>query len=260
MKKVFSFILVALVATTAWSSDDRYLARDFEVVPGARFSLDSHKGKIKIGTTDQDRIEVKAHVHFGDIEDANPDLLEFVEVNILNGEDYVDVDVKFNQEDARSWWDNLSGKGMTWPYVDFEILVPDTASLKIDTHKGELDLQVPSGEIRIDSHKGTGTIAGVRNNLRLDTHKGQFDVQILDLHDLDIDTHKGNLDIAIENASDVSVNADSYKGNLRFKGRDIQTRSDKKGKNTKADFREGTGENRIRIETHKGDITLDFRN
>ncbi len=72
MKNVLAVLLI-LVATSALAGERTY-DREFPVEAGARFSLDTHKGNIKIRTDDGSTIRV--HARFYPDQGKNPELLE----------------------------------------------------------------------------------------------------------------------------------------------------------------------------------------
>jgi hypothetical protein len=143
------------------------------------------------------------------------------------------------------------------PQVDWDIMVPDDASLMLKTYKSEVSLDVPAGPIAIDSYKGTGTIRGVRNRLGLDTYKGNFHVEIKRLGDLDVQSYKGDISIEISGERDFSLRAKSHKGNYRFTGLSIPV--ERRGRKSEAFYTAGSGTNRINLETYKGAFNIDFR-
>ena len=251
MKKMI--LALVLISAASVFAGERFFEEEYPVEPNARFSLDSHKGHIQIRTDNGSTIRVKARTHDGDEE-----LLEHVEIIARSSDDYVEIRVKFNDDAARSMWDGLLGKSHEWPLTDFEIVVPDTASLRLDSHKSTFDLEAPSGRIDIESHKGTGTIKGVRSDFKLESHKGQFDVEILQLADLRVETHKGDLSFLIHDAHDFSISGETHKGDIRFRGRDVPIRAKKHG--TSISHRVGSGEHRIELSTHKGQIQVEFAN
>ncbi len=243
-------LVMSMLAVTVFGAEN-FFEKEFPVEANAGFSLDSHKGLIKIRTDGGASIRVKAKLVGGD-----DNLAEYVTIETDSGSDFASVKVRYDHKSAQSMFKGLMGKGMTWPELHFDIILPDNCSLVVDSHKSEFDLEVPSRDIRIDSHKGTGRIVGVRSDLSLDTHKGSFEVEILELHDVNVDTHKGELNLVIHEARDFSVRGESHKGGFEFIGRDIEVKH-KKNEIT-VTYREGNGDNRIALNTHKGHIKLEF--
>lgn len=228
---------------------EEYFSKTFDVNPGARLSLDSHKGHIQIATDGGSTIRVNARIYDGD-----PELMKYVKIRTRNTDTSVTIEVEYDEPAVRNFWKGLVGESRTWPYVDFEIVVPDDAALNIDSHKSSFDVAAPSGRIEIDSHKGQGTISGVRNEFALDTHKGDFDVEILNMHDVRVDTHKGNVNLRLVGQPNFTVRGDSHKGDIRFQGVDVPVQYEDRG--VQVSHKVGNGRNFMDLNTHKGHIKV----
>ncbi len=252
---ILGAMILGLVAATATGfANERTFEKEFEVGAAAELSLDSHKGSIRIRTHGQSVISVSARIYPDNGE--NPELVDLVEIKTRAGSDYVSIDVEY--PNSKGSFGGLIGGQVTQPLVDFDIMIPDDASLRLDSHKSTFDVEAGSGEVEVESHKGTGTIRGVRNNLELETHKGRFTIEILQLADLALETHKGDIEVSIQGAYDFSISGDSHDGDLRFSGRDIPVEKEHDHHGVEVDYREGSGRNRIRLSTHDGTIELHF--
>jgi hypothetical protein len=250
--KIVTAVLLVLAATAA-AAQERTYDREFPVDPGARFSLETHKGNITVRTHGGSTILVHARIYPD--QGRNPELVDHVKIKERSGPHAVDLEVDCDQNhpDLRG----LLQGGWTLPMVDFEITVPDDADLELESHKAHFDLEVPSGRVEIESHKGRGTISGIRGPFELETHKGKFEVTIDRLAGASIETHKGDVRVLLRDTSDLELTGSSYKGRLRFEGLDIPvTVSD--GGQSQAHYRTGSGRNKLSLSTHKGTITVSF--
>ena len=259
MKKIV-FVLLLLIPVAAFGAE-RVIDKPFEVNPAAQLSLECHKGEIKIRTGAVSSIQVHAKIYPDEGPDAD---LELVRLDISNSSSYVRIEVDYDvkaMEMQRGSDESGILRGSNWvslPFVDFDIVVPDGASLDLESNKSTFDVQAPAGEVTIDSHKGTGTVTRVRNDFELDTHKGEFDVEIDKMGDLEIDTHKGDVRVVIHNARDFRLRAETDSGDLDFIGYPVRIeRDDDHGKYAVESV--GTGEHRVNLDTHKGKIKIDFR-
>ena len=257
----YSVLLLGLFAM-GLSANERFVDKTFNVEPGSRFSIDSHKGHIQIRTGNAQTVEIHAKIYLGDdyqeelSEDEQKRILEHLEIRINHQKRNVTVDVNFDQDAVRESSGFFFKRGVSMPYVDFDILVPDDSSLDVETHKSTVDIDAPSGRVRLESHKGHGTLRSVRNRLELITHKGDFEVQILQMDDIEVETHKGNVDISIAGPHNFLIRGSSHKGDFSFRGLDIPIQSKKR--ESYIDYEVGTGEHNIDLETHKGRISIDF--
>ena len=76
--------LLILSACLAMAGEnERFFEETYQVSPGARFSLDSHKGVIRIRTAQTDQVRVHARIHLGNGE-ADADLLDEMKIQVRN--------------------------------------------------------------------------------------------------------------------------------------------------------------------------------
>jgi hypothetical protein len=247
--------LLASIAFSATAAEDKlYWERVFPVNADVNFELDTHKGIIRLDHANVSEITVKATYYFDN--DQDPEMLQYLEFKTRANADSVYVDTEFDppKKGSSGWWT----QGVSHPFIEFDILVPSNASIELESHKAEFDVEAPAGEVEIESHKGTGEIRNVRNNLEIESHKGRFKIEITELNDIEIESHKGDIEVTINNARNFTVVGTSHKGDLRFQGRDIPVTTE--DKETYVDYKEGTGTHNIELDTHKGQLTLIFKN
>ena len=266
MRKIV-FVLMLILPVIAMASD-KVVVKTFEVDSGARLSLECYKGEIKIRTGDVSSIQMHARIYpdEGPVSD-----LEHVMIETSGRGDYVHIEVEYDEDamKSRNSGDGLlsSWNGTSLPFVDFDIIVPQDASLSLESHKSTFDVQAPSGEVMIDTHKGHGKVVGVRGDFGLSTHKGEFDVEV-DLNgDLELETHKGKINVIINGADNFRLRGETHDGDLDFEGFGFKAERVEHWENGDHHSSEdsyvsetiGGGKHRIDIETHKGRIKLDFR-
>lgn len=252
MKKVLILAFVFFAATGF--ANERYYDEEFQVAAGSSFSLEVHKGSITINTHSAPVIVVKARIYPDEGKDV--ELVDLTELETRSGDRHVSIEVDYHQEKASK--NSFLGNSYTLPMIEWDITVPDDASLELSSHKSTFDINAPSGKVEIETHKGTGTIRGVRGEFELETHKGEFEIEIVKLSDLDLETHKGSIVATIQGATDFSLEGESHEGTLRFTGMDVPITKDHD--ETIVDFEAGSGRNSIEISTHKGEIELRFLN
>lgn len=244
-------LLLALTCLVATGSE-RFYEEEFPVTPGARLELESFKGQITLRSDEGSTVRVSARIYAEG--DTRPELVDYMEIEAQARESYVELSAELDQDEAEDA--ELLGKSWSQPSVDWEIILPDHMSVEIESHKSDFDLQVPAGRIEIESHKGEGTIRGVRGRFELETHKGEFEVEILELSQVEVETHKGSIDLAVHGATDLALSGESHKGKLEFEGRDIMV--EEEDGETFVEYREGDGSRSIELETHEGKIRVRF--
>ncbi len=231
---------------------ERVFEDSFAVNRDVDFSIDSHRGEVNISTGNVDSIEITAVIRHDD-----RDVVDDVEIVVIRSRERVKVEVEYDEPRFRFTslfdWDSYE-----YPYIEFDIVLPEQAMLGIDSHRSRLNVSAPSGRVDISAHRGSGRISGIRNNLDLDTHRGDFDLEFVELRDVRIETHRADIDMDILQASDFSINAEAHRGSISMRGRTgLVRRSDR---NSYLSYNEGNGSNRINLDSHRSDVTLSFVN
>ncbi len=253
IEKAFVFMLATLLFTgTSVLAAEKTFEETIPVNSDVDFSIDSHRGGVEIRTGDVDNIEITAVIRH-DRQEAVDD----VEIVIYRSRDRVTVDVDYDEPVFRfsSLFDLNSYE---YPDIQFHIVLPDQASLSIDSHRSTLNVAAPAGRVDIMAHRGRGRITGIRNDISLDTHRGNFDLEIANLQDVRVETHRGDIDLDISEASNFSIAAEVHRGNLSMRGRNVSIH--RHDRQSYLDYNEGDGSNYIRVDAHRGDIRLNFLN
>jgi len=250
LKLAYLFVLSLLFSANSFSAQ-KIVKETIPVNPDVKFSIKSHRGRLNITTADIQEIDLTAVIRHD-----KQAVVDRVEIDIYSSARSVSVETDYNQPGLNlgSWL--MGESSFESPEVVFNIVIPDGASLQIETHRSRIDIDAPSGRVRISSHRGGGRVSGIRDDLTINTHRGSFDVEITQLHNLTIETHRGDITVDIANASDFSVDARTNRGKLKFRGRDI--RSSKRHGDEYADYQEGDGQYMIEIDTHRGDVVRNF--
>ena len=255
------FSLLILPAFTLAAELERVIEKSFDMSEAPRFSLENYKGKIKIRTHTQPTITVNARVYLAITDDRlseeeKQQMLDATEVDFRHSDDRLQVSSNF---EPKSFKRGIFGIGIftpAYPTVDFDVVIPEDASITIDSYKGEFDVQAGSNYVQIESYKGTGIITGIKNDFDIDTYKGEFDIEITQLGDLDIETYKGRLNFTVDASDDFHLSASTYKGEIDISGSDLDKTS--LGRRSNFDIKRGDGNQDIDINTYKGEITLRF--
>jgi len=257
------YVVIFLLSTFTAMAAERQWEASIDVNEDVLFSVSNHKGLVKIEVGNSNKVIIDAKVYM-------PDSADYTEAEAQKVIDSVDFDLQESKRSVRLDIDLdtnfgeisklFSRKNQTHPMVDLVITVPARASLDVETHKGTLEVDAPSGPIKVETHKGTGYVHGVQDDLKIETHKGTLDVTIDQLADLSIETHKGDVKVSVSGAENFRIDGDTHKGSLRFSGYDIPVKADEDDKHgSYVKYKQGTGENRIKLQTHKGSIRISFQ-
>ena len=247
-----TLLALCLFASSTLSAAERVVERSIAVDPDVRFSIKSQRGGLVITTADVDTIELKARIEHDDRR-----VVDQVEIEVANLGSTVAVDVDYNEPGFRLNFGLIGTREYQYPEVWFTVVLPRDASLSVESHRSNLDLEVPSGRVDVTSHRGRGRISGVRNNLKIDADRADFDIEVVELRDVDLEFDRGDIDLVLRNPSDFTVAGETHRGSIRFRGRNY--RINQSSRDSYVNVREGDGRNQINIMSHRGNTVIDFR-
>jgi len=259
MLKKIVCVLALLLSLISVQAAERFIEKTFDVESGVRISLDHYKGEIKIRTGSSQTVQVSARVYLTE-EDARyseeecKKLVDAMEVQFRNGKQNVSIEVDGSA--TGKMFSGLFTKSSTQPFVDIDMVIPDDASLDLDSYKGTFDIVCPSRRIIFETYKGRGSISGVRSDLSIDTYKGNLDIDIEQMGNLEVETYKGEVVIDIQGATDFTIHGDTHKGQLQIDG--VEASKTINDDETVLYLKEGSGANRVELDTYKGTIRLNF--
>ncbi|MCB1042849.1 MAG: DUF4097 family beta strand repeat protein [Acidobacteria bacterium] len=223
----------------------------FEVSAGSALQLETHKGHVEIRRHSKPQITV--HVRKWD--NYEGETLDQVTVNVTQHGNQVTAEVDYRDADFSGIWQKRDTES---PFVDFTIFVPDDCDLTVEDHKSDLDIEATTGRMRLDTHKGEGRIFNVEGPLTLDTHKGVIEVSFVVFKGAQVDTHKGKVTLKTGRLADVDIWAETHKGDIIFQGTDLKMQRNDDHEMV-LQRKLGAGTWPLRIDTHKGEVTIDAR-
>ena len=148
--------------------------------------------------------------------------------------------------------------------VDFDITVPGSTSLKLNTHNGTLGISNLSGDVHAKTHNGSVNVSEIDGDVRLHTHNGGIDVKEIS-GKIHIKTHNGGINIAGTNTPDGMCQAVTHNGSINC--RDINGLIDchtHNGsiivRNVRGNIKLTTHNRKIVAEDISGDISADTYN
>lgn len=262
MKPLILFCIVALTALNAIADDERVFDKAFDMAKAPTFFLENYKGLIKIRTHDQAVITVKARVFLTIDDDRLSDdeknqMLDAMKIDFRHSDSRLHVVAEYEPRSFKRGFFGIGSFTPEYPQVDFDIVIPEDASIVVNSYKGKFDIEAGANYVQIESYKGSGTIVGVQNDFDINTYKGEFDIDIAKLSDVDLNTYKGNLDVTINGAQDFHLTAGTHKGDVDVFG--LEADQVGFGERTHFDVRRGNGGNDIDANTYKGRISLRFQ-
>ncbi|MDP1932679.1 MAG: hypothetical protein Q8L60_14590 [Gammaproteobacteria bacterium] len=232
---------------------ERIVRESIPANANVRFSIDLHRAEVEITTGSVDTIELTAYIEHPDQAEADK-----VEIDIDQLPTDVKVEVIYDDPDNRVDFDFIGLRKYVYPEIRFVIVLPDAASLNVEAHRSRFDISAPSGRVDIDTTRSTGRLREVRNDLAISTQRGDFDVEIMELHDVEVEAQRSDVRLDIFGATDFTLIGETHRGDARFSGQDISKRERDRGVSVNQVV--GTGENFMTFDVQRGNININFRN
>jgi DUF4097 and DUF4098 domain-containing protein YvlB len=174
--------------------------------PGDRLTLDNVNGGIEISTWERNEIEIHAVKRTrAALSSSAREALDRVTVDIRPDAAGVRVDTRHERSSSGmlSW---LFGGGNSVS-VSYEIRLPRSADLQIDTVNGGIDIRHVDGLHDLSSTNGRITLVGGSGSVRASTTNGRIDVELVHMAPAEapMRLHTTNGGIRVALPSDVSA-------------------------------------------------------
>ena len=233
--------------------------------PGSTFAAQTHNGSITTGGADVADCSMVATITArAATEEEAMELAEEVEISLEPSGNALTVKIKKPTL--------LMNKSVG---VSLDITVPNQTNLELGTHNGAVVITNIAGQVRATSHNGKVTTERVSGGTELETHNGSITCRQT-AGDAKLRTHNGsvkafyaeaaspvcNISIVTSNGSieltappDLSarVEASTHNGSINT---DLPITVSGKVSKRKLTGTIGSGEGRLRLETHNGSIRL----
>jgi hypothetical protein len=152
-RRLLALALFFAAATAGATTIDRTLDRTFDVRPGARVALDNTNGRVTVAAWNQPRVRVVAiqHVESHDSALANKTIAGLVSVAADAKGVRIHTNNPKNDDGFFAW---LAGQSVR-ASVTYEITVPRSMNLDIETVNGTLTAADVNGALRFSTARST---------------------------------------------------------------------------------------------------------
>lgn len=178
MRRAFLFLLVTLAATALQASTlTQTIDRTFDARPGATFTLDNVNGHVNVRSWDQPRIRVHAVKTVSRADDPKG-ALDALKVDIQPAAGGVTVHTTYPKSTGIGVLDFLTGNWVD-SKVEYEISVPRSMSLDVETTNGAIEVDGVSGTLKIETTNGHIRLDRCAGNLDATTTNGRIEAELL---------------------------------------------------------------------------------
>ncbi|MHC4582832.1 MAG: DUF4097 family beta strand repeat-containing protein [Planctomycetota bacterium] len=233
--------------------------------PGSTFAAETHNGSITTGGADVTDCSMVATIMARAItEEEAAELAEEVEITLEPSGSTLTVRIKKPTF--------LVNKSVG---VSLDITVPNQTNLELGTHNGAVTIADITGRVRATSHNGKVTTEKVSGGMELETHNGSItcrhaagdaklrthngSVKVFyaesasPVSDISIVTSNGSVELVAAPGLSAQVEATTHNGSINT---DLPITVRGEVTKRKLTGTIGSGEGRLRLETHNGSIRL----
>lgn len=158
---VMSAFVMSLMAPMG-DAQAREVEKTFDVSPGGTLKLETNRGSIRVGTHNSDQVSVRV-----EIEGSNEDDMQIEFSNSGN-----DVTVIGEQEgQSKGFWG-----GSNYTKVAFDIKVPKSYNLDVDTAGGSIKIQDLNGRVEANTSGGSIKLGRIDGIVDVNTSGGSIKV------------------------------------------------------------------------------------
>jgi len=228
--------------------------------PGNLLSLSNQNGEIQISSWNRDEIEIIAFkkVRAADREQAEK-MMQQLQVTIREHEDEIEIETEYPHKHGRSggFFDWLFGGSRNCSYsVEYEIKLPVSADLNINTTNGNIEVVDISGRLRLETTNGVIRAEEITGLLRCHTTNGDIKVAISDIpreEEMHFRTTNGSIRLYLPEDFAGFVDLNTTNGSIDS---DFPIRTDNYRKRTHVRGRINSGDTDLYCSTTNGNIRL----
>ena len=219
MRKILiSVALSALYAMSASAAKvEEVLDRTVDVRAGANVRLDNVNGAVTVSSWDQSRVRIHAVKRAeGGSDDAAREALNQVKVDIRATGDGVVVDTKYPNQNGGGFLDFLMGNNVN-ASVAYELTVPRSANLRLETVNGAIRVSDVSGAANLDTTNGRIEVVRCAGSVDAETTNGAIRVELTQVtpgKSMSFETTNGAISLVVPPTFAASVDAETTNGSI----------------------------------------------
>jgi Toastrack DUF4097 len=147
---------------------------------GGEFRLKNTNGSVQITSWDRNEVKIEAEkiVRHRDREEAEH-IMKEIEINIREGNGYVDVDTRLPKQHDGGFFDWLFNGGDVSIEVKYWITVPAQVQLTAQSVNGEVRAQDISGRAELETTNGRVVVTNAAGSVNAETTNGAIEVSLV---------------------------------------------------------------------------------
>jgi hypothetical protein len=209
MKHVLPGVITLLVAAfPAAGVPSRNVSKTLPLAEGARVTVDTYKGSIRVTPWDRAEVSVEARITPDDTCGSDRDQKRWMDATRVVIEPAGGgVRIASDYDELHTPWHFL-GSCASRPFVHYRISLPRAVALKIHDYKSDTDVKDFAGHLTLETYKGSVALAGLSGPLDLETYKGEVRAAFDRLSgDVSVETYKGDVVLTIPSKAGFELKA-----------------------------------------------------
>jgi len=249
MKSAWAGIFLLLVSASLAADIKETEEMSFDVVPGARISLENINGNIVVTGDSVSQVHLVARKKAG-----KQEYLDEMKVEVDATEDYIRIETRHPKSEG-GWfkWGN-DGSGS----VSYELRVPADVRLDtISTVNGDVEIDAVSGTVKAETVNGSLQVRGLASDVNLETVNGSItaDFDVLDSDQrVSADAVNGKIIIMLPADASARIDAETVNGSINADDFGLEAEKGFVGRDLSGEV--GGGDARISLDTVNGSIKI----
>lgn len=257
MRKILSLALFLAAASAAATTLDQTYDRTFDVRPGARVVLDNVNGRVTVTAWDQPRVRVRAeqHVESHDAAMARKTMAGLINIAADPNGLRIHTNHPKNTDGFFSW---LAGMNVE-TRVNYEIVVPRSMNLDVETVNGQVTASNVSGSLRFSTVNGRISIERCAGELEASTTNGGIAAELTAVtpgRPVRLSTTNGRISVALPRTIAARVDAGTSNGTINS---DLPVQTSSASRHSLRGTINGGGNAELSLHTTNGSIEIKAR-
>jgi len=254
MRKILSLALFLAAASAGATTLDQTFDRTFDVRPGARVVLDNVNGRVTVTAWDQPRVRVRAEQH---VSGLDADLAKKTMAGLINvAADANGLRIHTNHpKNSDGFFSWLAGMSVE-TRVNYEITVPRTMNLDVETVNGGVMASNVSGVLRFSTVNGRITIERCAGQLDASTTNGGIAAELTAVapgRPVRLSTTNGRITVELPRTIAARIDAGTMNGSINS---DLPVRTSSTDRHSLRGTINGGGTAELSLHTTNGSIEI----
>ena len=214
-RAVIAALLTLAAAALHAETLSQTIDKTFDVRPGATFALDNVNGHVNVTSWDQPRVRVHAVKTVSRSDDPRS-ALNALQVQITPHDGGVTVHTVYPSHGSVGFLDFLTGN---WSdaKVEYDITVPRSMSLDVDTTNGAIEVNGVSGMLKVETTNGHIRLDRCAGNVDASTTNGRITAELLSVDRARtnrLETTNGKIVLTVPSSLAAEIDAGTTNGSI----------------------------------------------